>query len=92
MKNDRLIQKKLKYFLFRNVMASSSKMPSKVTAETMETVYALLALARSDEQIGKNYHLRDRTQPTCKPVAPEPVVTKWLLRDRNQLKQPVRFY
>ena len=66
-------------------------MPSKVNAQTMETVYALLALARSDEQIGKQYCLRDRIQPTCKPVAHEPVI-KWQLRDRNQLKQPDRFY
>ena len=73
-------------------MAYSSKMPSKVTAQTMETVYALLALARSDEHIGNQYCLRDRTLPTCKPVALKPVVTKWQLRDRNQLKQPDRFY
>ena len=65
-------------------------MPSKVNAQTMETVYALLALARSDEQIGKQYYLRDRSKPNSR-VAHEPVV-KWQLRDRNQLKQPVRFY
>jgi hypothetical protein len=62
-------------------------MPSKVNAQTMETVYALLALARSDEQIGKQHYIRDRS----KPIARDPVV-KWQLRDRNQLKQPVRFY
>ena len=63
-------------------------MPSNVTAQTMEAVYALLALARSDEQIGKQYYLRDRS----KHFAPEPLVVKRQLRDRNQLKQPVRFY
>ena len=67
-------------------------MPSKVTAQTMEAVYALLALSRSDEQIGKQYYLRDRTQPKCKHVVTEPLGTKWQLRDRNQLKQPARFY
>ena len=55
----------------------------------MEAVYALLALSRSNEPLGKQYYLRDRSQP----VVTEPVVgTKWQLRDRNQLKQPVRFY
>jgi hypothetical protein len=69
-------------------------MPSKVNSQTMEAVYALLALARSDEQIGKPYYLRDRSKPISpgnSRVAHEPVV-KWQLRDRNQLKQPVRFY
>ena len=68
-------------------------MPSKVNAQTMETVYALLALSRSDEHIGKQLYLRDRSNP-LRPnsrVAHEPVV-KWQLRDRNQLKQPDRFY
>jgi tRNA A37 threonylcarbamoyladenosine synthetase subunit TsaC/SUA5/YrdC len=67
-------------------------MPSKVTAQTMETVYALLALSRSNEQLGKQYYLRDRGQPNRNIVVTEPVPTKWQLRDRNQLKQPVRFY
>jgi hypothetical protein len=65
-------------------------MPSKVNAQTMEAVYALLALSRSNEQLGKQYYLRDRGENT---VAQEPVAPhKWQLRDRNQLKQPVRFY
>jgi len=67
-------------------------MPPKVNAQTMEAVCALLALARSNEQLDNHYYLRNRTQPTGKPVAPEPVVgSKWQLRDRNQLKQPTRF-
>ena len=73
-------------------MVSTSRMPSKVTAQTMEAVYALLALSRSNEQLGKQYYLRDRTQPNRNIVVTEPVATKWQLRDRNQLKQPVRFY
>jgi tRNA A37 threonylcarbamoyladenosine synthetase subunit TsaC/SUA5/YrdC len=73
-------------------MASTSRMPTKVTAQTMETVYALLALSRSNEQLGKQYYLRDRSQPNRNILATEPVPTKWQLRDRNQLKQPVRFY
>ena len=79
----------MNYPLPRSLTASTSRMPSKVTAQTMETVYALLALSRSNEPLGKQYYLRDRS----KPVVTEPVVgTKWQLRDRNQLKQPVRFY
>lgn len=83
----------MKYILFRIVIAFTSRMPSKVTAQTMEAVYALLALSRSNEQLGKQYYLRDRSQPNRNIVAPEPIVAhKRLLRDRNQLKQPVRFY
>ena len=67
-------------------------MPSKVTAQTMEAVYALLALSRSNEKLGKQYYLRDRGQPNRNIVAAEPVAHKMLLRDKNQLKQPSRFY
>ena len=72
-------------------MASTSRMPSKVTTQTMEAVYALLALSRSNEHLGKQYYLRDRSQPNRNIVMPEPVAAKWQLRDRNQLKQPARF-
>jgi len=81
----------LKYYSVIIVIASTSRMPPKVNAQTMEAVCALLALARSNDQLDNHYYLRNRTQPTGKPVASEPVAHKRLLRDRNQLKQPSRF-